>query len=204
MRSHPSGGPAPVRKDRNMRTPAFLQTRVERLERAHDIGGIVAMLADRGEKTYERAHAAKALADLAAHLGGARDQAVGILLEAADEPNEVRKWALLALAELQEPSARAAFHRAAMDGDWMIRIFAAHGFDRLRARDSLVEVARLLTDRESGVREAAAAALASLGDSRVRPLLERAAVTDPYPWVRDAARDALAVLEGASGRPPAM
>jgi len=177
-----------------MRTPAFLQTRVERLERARDIDGIIAMLADRREKTYERAHAAKALADLAGQLGGARDQAVGILLEAADEPNEVRKWALLALAELHEPSALAAFRKAAGDGDWMIRIFAAHGFDRLRAHDAIVEVVGLLTDRESGVREAAAAALASIGDGRVRPLLERAALTDPYPWVRQAARDALVAL----------
>jgi HEAT repeat protein len=77
----------------------------------------------------------------------------------------------------------------------MIRVFAAHGFDRLRAHDALVEVVSLLADRESGVREAAAAALASIGDSRVRPLLERAAVTDPYPWVREAARDALVALD---------
>jgi HEAT repeat protein len=179
-----------------MRTPAFLQTRVERLERAHDVSGIVAILSDRSEKTYERAHAAKALADLAERLGDDRDRAVGILLQAADEPSEVRKWALLALAELHEPAALPAFRRAARDGDWMIRIFAAHGFDRLRAHDSLAEVVGLLADRESGVREAAASALASIGDSRVRPLLERAAVMDPYPWVRDAARDALVVLGG--------
>ena len=78
----------------------------------------------------------------------------------------------------------------------MVRIFAAHGFDRLRDHDALVEVVRLLADRESAVREAAAAALASIGDGRVRPLLERAAQTDPYPWVRDAAQDALNVLGG--------
>lgn len=183
-----------------MRTPAFLQTRVERLERSLDVGGIVAILADRSEKTYERAHAAKALADLADRLGDRRGEAVGILLQAADERSEVRKWALLALAELHEPMALPAFHRAAHDGDWMVRIFAAHGFDRLRARDSLLEVVRLLADEESAVREAAAAALASIGDGRVRPLLERAAAADPYPWVRDAAREALVVL-GRRGLP---
>jgi HEAT repeat protein len=177
-----------------MRTPTFLQTRVERLERARDVGGIVAILSDRTEKTYERAHAAKALADLANRLGDDHDQAVGILLEVADERSEVRQWALLALAELNEAMALPAFHRAARDGDWMIRIFAAHGFDRLRAHDSLSEVVGLLADRESAVREAAASALASIGDGRVRPLLERAAVTDPYPWVREAARAALVTL----------
>jgi len=178
-----------------MRTPAFLQTRVERLERSLDVSGIVAILADRAEKTYERAHAAKALADLADRLGDHRDEAVGVLLEAAEERTEIRKWALLALAELHEPAALPAFHRAAQDGDWMVRIFAAHGFDRLRSHDSLVQVVGLLADEESAVREAAAGALASIGDRRVRPLLEHAAAADPYPWVREAARDALVALE---------
>jgi len=196
MRSHPLGGTAPVRKDRNTRVPGFLLTRVERLQGAGAVRGILAILADRQEKTYERAHAAKALADMAASLGDSRDDAVVVLLEAAEEPNEVRKWALLALAELHEPMALPAFQRAAQDGDWMIRIFAAHGFDRLRSHDSLGEVVRLLADDESGVREAAASALASIGDGRVRPLLERAAAADPYPWVREAAKDALAVLRG--------
>ena len=177
-----------------MRTPTFLQTKVERLERSGDIRGIVAILSDHGEKTYERAHAAKALADLAARLGDQRATAVVTLLRAADEPSEVRKWALLALAELHEPDALPAFRRAARDGDWMIRIFAAHGFDRLRSHDSLREVVDLLGDRESAVREAAAAALASIGDGRVRPLLEQTATADPYPWVREAARDALVTL----------
>lgn len=105
-----------------MRTPAFLQTRVERLERARDVSGIIAILSDHTEKTDERAREAKAL------------------------------------AELHEPTALPALRRAAQDGDWMIRIFAAHGFDRIRAHDSLVEVVGLLADQESGVREAAAAA----------------------------------------------
>ena len=117
-----------------------------------------------------------------------------MLTIAAEEPSDARKWALFALAELREPSALPAFRRAAADRDWMIRIFAAHGFDRLRSHDSLVEVVGLLKDRESGVREAAAAALASIGDGRARPLLERAAMTDPYPWVREAAKDALETL----------
>jgi HEAT repeat protein len=194
MHSHPSGGPAPVQEDRNTRTPAFLQTRVERLERALDVKAIVAILSDRTEKMYERAHAAKALADIADRLGDHRAEAVGILLEAAEERSEVRKWALLALAELHEPTALPTFQRAAQDGDWMVRIFAAHGFDRLRSHDSLVQVVRLLADDESAVREAAAGALASIGDDRVRPLLERAAAADPYPWVREAARDALVAL----------
>ena len=177
-----------------MRAPVFFQSKVERLERAGDLRAIIAVLSDRTDKTYERAHAAKALADGADHLGLIREQAVAVLMLAADEPSDVRKWALFALAELREPTALPAFRRAAADRDWMIRIFAAHGFDRLRSRDSLVEVVGLLGDRESGVREAAAAALASIGDGRARPLLERAALTDPYPWVREAAQDALDAL----------
>lgn len=174
-----------------MRAPVFWQSKVERLERAGDLRAIVAVLSDRTDKTFERAHAAKALADHPDRLGTLRERAVAVLMLAADEPGEVRKWALFALAELREPAALAAFRRAAIDGDWMIRIFAAHGFDRLGSPDALSEVAGLLGDGESGVREAAASALASIGDDRARPLLERAAMTDPYPWVRDAARDAL-------------
>lgn len=177
-----------------MRTPTFLLSKVERLQRSVDVGGIIAILADRTDKTYERAHAAKALADLAAVLGANRQLAIPVLIAAADERSEVRKWALFALAELREPAALPAFHQAAHDRDWMIRIFAAHGFDRLRDPESLAEVAALLTDGESGVREAAAAALASIGDGRARPLLQHAALTDPYPWVREAARDALDAL----------
>jgi hypothetical protein len=173
----------------------FFQSKVERLERAGDLGAIVAVLSDHKDKTYERAHAAKALADSADRLGTVRERAVAVLMLAADEPSEVRKWALFALAELREPTALSAFRRAATDRDWMIRIFAAHGFDRLGSNVSLVEAAALLGDRESGVREAAAAALASIGDGRARPLLQRAATSDPYPWVREAARDALDLLE---------
>jgi HEAT repeat protein len=174
-----------------MRAPAFFRSKVERLERAGDLGAIIAVLSDRSDKTYERAHAAKALADHPDQLGPIRERAVAVLILAADEPSEVRKWALFALAELREPTAIPAFRRAAVDADWMIRIFAAHGFERLRSSDSLIEVVGLLADGESGVREAAASALASIGDGRARPLLERVAMTDPYPWVRDAARDAL-------------
>lgn len=174
-----------------MRAPVFWQSKVERLERAGDLGAIVGVLSDHTDKTYERAHAAKALADHPDELGTIRDRAVAVLMRAADEPGEVRKWALFALAELREPTALPAFRRAATDPDWMIRIFAAHGFDRLRSADAFAEVAGLLGDGESGVREAAAAALASIGDRSARPLLERAALTDPYPWVRDAAREAL-------------
>lgn len=180
-----------------MRPPGFLQTKVERLQNSGDIAGLIAILNDHAEKTYERAHAAKALADLAERLGASRADAIAALLPAADEPTEVRKWALLALAELHEPTALPAFRRAARDDDWMIRIFAAHGFDRLHDGDTVVEVVRLLGDRESGVREAAAAALGSLGDGRVRPLLESASRTDPYRWVREAAEDALDALERA-------
>ena len=177
-----------------MRVPVFFYSKVERLERAGDVSGIIAVLSDRSDRTYERAHAAKALADRADRIGTVRGQAIAVLMLAAEEPSEVRKWALFALAELREPTALPAFRRAAADPDWMIRIFAAHGFDRLHSSDSLVEVVSLLGDRESGVREAAAAALASIGDGRARPLLERTAMTDPYPWVRDAARDALETL----------
>lgn len=127
-----------------MRAPAFFRSKVERLERAGDLRAIIAGLSGTTDKRYEHAHAAKALADCADRLRPIREQAVAVLTLAAEEPTEVRKWALFALAELREPTAIAAFRRAAVDADWMIRIFAAHGFDRLRSPDSLADVAGLL------------------------------------------------------------
>ena len=91
-----------------MRAPVFFQSKVERLERAGDLSGIIAVLADRSDKTYERAHAAKALADHADRLGTLSDQAVAVLMLVADEASEVRKWALFALAELREATALPA------------------------------------------------------------------------------------------------
>lgn len=173
----------------------FFQTRVERLERVGDLRGILAILADPTDKLYERAGAAKALADAAAVIGDLRAEAVAVLLRVAGEPgNYVRQQVLFALAELRVREALPLFRRAAADPDFIIRVFAAHGFDRLADRDTAPDIARLLQDRESQVREAAVAALARLGDARLRPLLERAATGDPYQLVRDTAREALTTL----------
>src|SRR5258706_13706651 len=108
-----------------MRAPTFLQTRVERLERAGAVRGIIAILSDPREKAYERAHAANALADMASRLGDERDPAVAILLVGADERTEARKRALLALAQQHETICMRGFPRAALDEDWMLRLFAA-------------------------------------------------------------------------------
>jgi len=83
-----------------MRSPVFFRSKVERLERAGDLRAIIAVLSGHTDKMYERAHAAKALADCADRLGPIREQAVAVLTIAAEEPSEVRKWALFALAEI--------------------------------------------------------------------------------------------------------
>lgn len=174
----------------------FWQTRVEQFERSHDLRAILAILADPHDKPYERASAAKALADAAGEIGDLRTEAVLVLLQVAGESGSyVRRQVLFALAELRAHEALPLFRRAATDPDFLIRVFAAHGFDRLADRDSVADIARLLGDRESQVREAAVAAIARLGDGRLRPLLERAASEDPYQFVRESAREALAALE---------
>jgi HEAT repeat protein len=174
----------------------FWQTRVERLEGRHELRAILAILADPGDQPHERASAAKALADVATEIGELRAEAIAVLLRVADEPAAyVRRQALFALAELRAREALPAFRRAAVDPDFLIRVFAAHGFDRLADPDCVGEVIRLLRDRESQVREAAVSALARLGDARLRPLLEDAAVNDPYQLVRDSAKEALVTLD---------
>jgi hypothetical protein len=87
-----------------MRSPVFFRSKVERLERAGDLRAIIAVLSGHTDKLYERAHAAKALVDSADRLGPIREQAVAVLTLAAEEPTDVRTWALFALAELREPS----------------------------------------------------------------------------------------------------
>lgn len=173
----------------------FWQTRVERFERSHDLRAILAILADPTDKPYERASAAKALADAAGEIGELRAEAVLVLLEVADRSGSyILRQVLFALAELRVEEALPLFRRAAHDPDFLIRVFAAHGFDRLADRDSIADLARLLGDRESQVREAAVAAIARLRDGRLRPLLERTASEDPYEFVRESAREALTAL----------
>lgn len=76
----------------------------------------------------------------------------------------------------------------------MPRVYGTHGLDRLGNASATEDVVRRLSDPESQVREAAASALASMGDSRARPHLDRVAREDQYASVREAAQDAIAEL----------
>jgi len=175
-----------------MLLPPFLFARAERLARARDLRGLLALFVDPGEKDWQRAIAANAFAELHAELGSMRDTIVAALLRSVDEdaPN-VRSQALFALAEIGASDALPAFRQAARDRDFIIRTFAAHGFMRLATSSALADLSRLVEDDESQVREAAVSALAALGPEG-RLLVERVARQDPYRWVRDSAREALA------------
>ena len=176
---------------------AFWVARAERLAKARDVAALLALFDDPREKEHERAIAATSFIALAAELGALRPSVVASLLRSADEDGVyVRQQALFALAELRAPEALNAFRRAALDGDWIIRVFGAHGLDRLADARTLEDAVRMVGDRESQVREAAVCALASIGDPRVRPLLDRVARADGYESVREAAVEALAVLRG--------
>ena len=178
-----------------MNVEALFRTRVERLTRARDVTGIVRILADPHEAAHERAGAASALIELREELGEARPAGVRALLEVADQPGVFVRWqALLALAELRVREAMPVFRRAARDREWLVRVFAAHGFDRLGDAVAFGDAVRLLEDRESQVREAAASALGAMRDQRALPLLERAARADAMRSVREAAAAALDAL----------
>ena len=173
----------------------FWTTRAERHARAGDVAALIRLLDSAAEPAYERATAARSLVDLAASLGTLRPLVVRSLVRSADEDaNYIRGQALFALAELCADEALDTFRRAAADPDWIIRVYGTHGLDRLADPTALEDVVRRLGDRESQVREAAASALASIGDQRVRPLLDRVARGDRYASVREAAVDAIAEL----------
>ena len=173
----------------------FLFARAELLERRRDVAGLLALFSDPRSPPYERAIAARAFLGLRDHLGDLRAAVVQALLRSAERDGTyVRRDALLALAELGAREALAAFRSAATDREWIIRFFAAHGFDRLADPTTVADVVGLLADDESQVREVAVAALASIGDLRARPHLETIARTDRYASVREAASDALAAL----------
>lgn len=105
----------------------------------------------------------------------------------ADARPEVRAAAVNALAALGADSEDLV--PLLTDPDGRVRAAAVSAVGRSENRSLAGAAAARLTDRDHGVRQAAAAALLSLGASG--NLLLRAALTGPDPYAADAARSAL-------------
>lgn len=173
----------------------FWTSRAERLAKAGDIAALAHLLDSPAEPAHERAGAACAFVELGPSLGTLRALVVASLIRSAVEDHPyIRGQALFALAELRAVEALDTFRLAAADPDWIIRFYGTHGLDRLGDPSTIQDVVLRLDDGESQVREAAVTALVSIGDPRVRPLLDRVARGDRYASVREAAREAIAEL----------
>lgn len=191
-----SGGKHPTRPEHAYTLlMSFWTTRAEQHAKAGDVAALVRLLDGPAEPAHERAAAACSFVALAASFGALRPQVlVSLIRSAVEDQPYIRGQALFALAELRAVEALDAFRRAAADPDWIIRFYGTHGLDRLGDPSAIQDVVLRLDDRESQVREAAVTALASIGDPRVRPLLDRVARSDRYASVREAAAEAIAGL----------
>ncbi len=117
------------------------------------------------------------------------------------QARDLRAWAAKALGEQQEPAARPLLLRAAEDpDDFFLRLVSLDALSRYRAPEALPVLVRRLEDPFPGVRAAALAGLAALGDRQVvDPVLAR--LTDQVPAVRAQAVLTLAELGGDKIRP---
>lgn len=126
-------------------------------------------------------------------------QGIPLLSEAllSDGDPLVRRAAATALVELDDPTGRTALARALLDPDASVRVVAIRGIGRLGAEPHLPTLIRILEeDPDWELRAEAAGVLAQLSDADVASALERAESQDESPFVRAAARKALAAVNG--------
>jgi len=127
-------------------------------------------------------------------------QVISLLEEARDQDARLRRYLVLALGELRDPSAGEPLAQALADADAETRIYAAWGLAALGERRAAPAVAPLLEDADPGVRKMGAYALGVLGDaSQAAPLL--AALNDPVDEVAWNAALALARTGDRGGLP---
>jgi HEAT repeat protein len=114
----------------------------------------------------------------------------------SDSDEEVRLAALHAAIRVHVFSALDSVVALISDPSARVRKRAADSLGVMRARDAVVGLVALTspdTEASVEVRVAAVAALGRIGDSAVRPDVERA-LQDPHVFVRDAAQVALRLL----------
>jgi len=119
-----------------------------------------------------------------------------LVVALSDSDEEVRLAALHAAIRVHVFSALDAVVALISDPSARVRKRAAESLGVMRARDSVVGLVALTspdTEPSVEVRVAAVAALGRIGDSAVRPDIERA-LNDPNVFVRDAAHVSLQLL----------
>ena len=131
-------------------------------------------------------------------------QPLGRLARSAPQPS-IREAAALALAKMAPPSAEGTLVDVLEDATASVRFAAAQGLGNLgKAGDKTVQaLVAHLQDENKGVRQAAAGALAKLGDPEAaRKMADRLkAGAEPDPSVRNALWAAIQSLIDHSGSP---
>lgn len=138
----------------------------------------------------------KALLQVTGQLGAAADPALVRGLTTHHDP-EVRVEAIRALGTLApDPDAVAACLRAMDDSEWPVRALAAWSLGRLGDTRAIDRLRLAMGDPAYWVRHHVAEAMAALGEPGEKAL--RGATSDPNPFVRDMAAQAL-YLRAARG-----
>ncbi|MCC6215639.1 MAG: HEAT repeat domain-containing protein [Polyangiaceae bacterium] len=145
--------------------------------------------------------AARARAEAAAEAVATQLVAAFVALASHPSP-ELRVLALGVVGRRTEPEARALVVASLADRDSRVRRAAIALARELELREAAPQLAALLADPEFGARVAAADALAALGaaDRDIEDRLRRAALSDAYALVREAAVRAVAAVGGAHAR----
>lgn len=103
----------------------------------------------------------------------------------------VRRAAVLALAKLKLPAARALLEPLLHDRGWLLRRDTVRALGQLGDREAVPEVEALLGDDKARVREASAQALGSLGGKRALDALARVKDDEKDRAVRRAALEGI-------------
>ncbi len=117
-----------------------------------------------------------------------------------DPDLSVQEAAASILSEIADERVLASLHSALLSRDWVVRMHAARAVGRLRNPGSVETLVLLLQDTVPAVRDEAIAALVSIGESAVEPLVT--ALGDQDWRVRLRATEALCVLKSRTAVEP--
>lgn len=108
-----------------------------------------------------------------------------------DPDGGVRTVAMNALAVIGEREDVPFFTRMLQEGDVRVKIYAARGLGKSHANEAVAPLRAALADRKGSVRDAAAQALATIGDGSAIPDIEAAVKRTWHPFWRAAIKSSL-------------
>lgn len=122
------------------------------------------------------------------------------LVDPRTEDPLIRRYLLLALEEIDDPSTASQIRSSLSDKDSEVRLFAIRALGRLQDREAVPALVEILQGDDPALRKMALYALGQIGDTGAIPAMQ-ARLDDPVEDVRWNAALALAVLRDGSGAP---